>query len=93
MHKFNNNHVPNVFDDIIKNGKINIQRSFEAIVSILKNYSLNCTKFAISLPGPKLWKDVFYKEENNIQSLSLFQSKLKDTVKAYFSIVIGCYRL
>ena len=87
MHKFNNNHVSNVFDDIIKNGNINIQRSFKAIFSILKNYSLNCTKFAVSLPGPKLRNNVFYKEEKNIQYLSLFQSKLKDTVKTYF-----CYR-
>ena len=39
---------------------------------LYRKYSLNRTKFSIYLRGPKLWKDVLYKEENNIQSYSLF---------------------
>lgn len=51
------------------------------LISILEG--LNYTKFSISLREPKLRSDVLYKKEKNIQSYSLFQSKLNQ----------NCFRL
>ena len=39
-------------------------------------YSLNSTKYSISIHGPKLWND-FINKEKDIQSYSLFQKKIK----------------
>ena len=40
-------------------------------------YSLNSTKYSISIRGTKLWNDIINKEEKDIQSYSLFLKKIK----------------
>ena len=61
--------------------RLSLRLLFAAVLSILEG--LNYTKFSISLREPKLRSDVLYKKEKNIQSYSLFQSKLNQ----------NCFRL
>ena len=77
MHKFNNNQVPSIFYDITKKPQYKYPTKFSSNSFCIKKYSIKCCKFSISLRGPKLWNDVFYNEEKNIQSYSFFQNNLK----------------
>ena len=64
MHKFINNQIPSIFSDLIKTSDHKYPTNF----SQSSFYSLS-----ISIQGPKLWKDVFNKEDKDIQSDSRFQ--------------------
>ena len=77
MHKFNNNQVPSIFCDIIKKPQYKYPTKFSSDSFYIRKYSIKCCKFLISLLGPKLWNDVFYNEEKNIQSYSFFQNNFK----------------
>ena len=55
---------------------MNVLKTFQSSF-YLKNYSLNGTKYSISIRGPKLWNNVINKKEKDIQSYSLFQKKIK----------------
>ena len=72
MHKFINNQIPSIFNDFIKRPNHKYPTNFSQSSFYLKKYSLNSTKYSISLGGPKLWNDVINKEEQDIQSYSLF---------------------
>ena len=77
MHKFINNQIPSIFSDFIKRPNHKYPTNFSQSSFYLKRYSLNSTKYSISIRGPKLWNDVINKEEKDIQSYSLFQKKIK----------------
>ena len=77
MHKFINNQIPSVFSDFIKRPNHKYPTNFSQSRFYLKRYSLNSTKYSISIRGPKLWNDVINKEEKDIQSYSLFQKKIR----------------
>ena len=77
MHKFINNQIPSIFSDFIKRPNHKYPTNFSQSRFYLKRYSLNSTKYSISIRGPKLWNDVINKEEKDIQSYSLFQKKIK----------------
>ena len=77
MHKFTNNQIPSIFSDFIKRPNHKYPTNFSQSSFYLKRYSLNSTKYSISIRGPKLWNDVINKEEKDIQSYSLFQKKIK----------------
>ena len=73
MHKFINNQIPSIFSDVIKRPDHKYPTNFSHSRFYLKRYSLNSTKYSISIRGLKLWNDVINKEEEDIQSYSLFQ--------------------
>ena len=78
MHKFINNQIPSIFSDFIKRPNHKYPTNFSQSSFYLKRYSLNSTKYSISIRGPKLWNDVIdiiicY----DIQSYSLFQKKIR----------------
>ena len=77
MHKFVNNQIPSVFSDFIKRPNHKYPTNFSQSSFYLKRYSLNSTKYSISILGPKLWNVVINKEEKNIQSYSLFQKRIR----------------
>ena len=77
MHKFINNQIPSIFSDFIKIPDRKYPTNFPQSSFYLKRYSLNSTKYSISIRGPKLWTDVINKEKKDIQSYSLFQKKMK----------------
>ena len=77
MHKFINNQIPSIFSDFIKRPNHKYPTNFSQSRFYLKRYSLNSTKYSISIRGPKLWNDVINKEEKDIQSYSLFQRTIK----------------
>ena len=77
MHKFINNQIPSIFSDFIKRPNHKYPTNFSQSRFYLKRYSLNSTKYSISIRGPKLWNDVINKEEKDIQSYSLFQKNIK----------------
>ena len=77
MHKFINNQIPSIFSDFIKRPNHKYPTNFSQSRFYLKRYSLNSTKYSISIRGPKLWNDVINKEEKDIQSYSLFQKKIR----------------
>ena len=77
MHKFINNQIPSIFSDFIKRLNHKYPTNFSQSRFYLKRYSLNSTKYSISIRGPKLWNDVINKEEKDIQSYSLFQNKFR----------------
>ena len=77
MHGLINNQIPSIFSDLIKRTDHKYHTNFSQSSFYLKRYSLNSTKYSISIRGPKLWNDVINKEEKDIQSYSLFQKKIK----------------
>ena len=77
MHKFINNKIPSIFSYFIKKPNHKYPTNFSQSSFYLKRYSLNSTKYSISIRGPKLWNDVINKEEKDIQSYSLFQKKIR----------------
>ena len=77
MHKFINNQIPSIFSDFIKRPNHKYPTNFSQSSFYLKRYSLNSTKYHISICGPRLWNDLVNKEKKGIQSYSLFQKKIK----------------
>ena len=58
MHKFINNQIPSIFSDFIKIPDRKHPTNFPQSSFYLIRYSLNSTKYSISIRGPKLWNDV-----------------------------------
>ena len=81
MHKFINNQIPSISDDLIERSDHNYTRNFSQSAFCLKRYSLNRTEYSISMWEPKLWNDVINKEKKDIKSSSFFQKK-KINIKA-----------
>ena len=76
MHKFVNNQIPSIFSDFIKIPNHKYHTNFSQSSFYLKSYSLNSTKYSISIRGPKLRNDVTNREEKDIQCYSLFPKKI-----------------
>ena len=77
MHKFNNQETPRIFNDLIKKPVHKYPTNFSKSNFCLKNVSLNSTKYSISFCGPKLWNEILHKEEQELESYSLFQNRIK----------------
>ena len=75
MHKFINNQITSIFSDLLKRPDHKYPKNFSQSSFYLKRYSLNSTKYSISICRAKLWNGVIYKEEKDTQSYSLFQKK------------------
>ena len=71
MHKLINNQISSIFSGLIKRLDHKFPTNFSQSSFYLKRYSLNSTKYYISIRGPKLWNDIINKEEKDIQSYSL----------------------
>ena len=65
MHNFINNQIPSIFIDFIKRPNHKYPTNFSQSSFYLKRYSLNSTKYSISICGPKLWNYVINKEEKD----------------------------
>ena len=76
MHKFINKQIPSIFSHLIKRPHHNYPKNFSQSSFYLKRYSLNSRKFSVFIRGLKLWNDVIYEEEKDMQSYSLVKSKL-----------------
>ena len=74
MHKFNNQETPRIFNDLIKKLVHKYPTNFSKSNFCLKNVSLNSTKYSVSFRGPKLWNEILPKEEEELESYSLFQN-------------------
>ena len=66
-----------MFIDLIKRPDHKYPTKFSQSNFNLKRYSLNSTKYSISIREPKLWSDIINKEEKDNQCYSLFQKKIK----------------
>ena len=58
MHTFIKNQIPSIFSDLIKRPDNKYPTNFSQSSFYLKRYSLNSTKYSISIRGLKLWNDV-----------------------------------
>ena len=54
MHKFINNQIPSMFSYLIERPDHKYPTNFSQSSFYLKRYSLNSTKYSISIRGPKL---------------------------------------
>ena len=77
IHKLINNQIPSIFSDFIKRPDHNYPTNVLQSRFYLKRYSLNSTKYSVSIRGPKLWNDVINKKEKDIQSYSPFQTEIQ----------------
>ena len=77
MHNLIDNQISSIFSRVVKRPVHKYPRNFAKSSFYLKKYSLNGTKYYISIRGTKLWNDIINKEEKDIQSYSLFQKKIK----------------
>ena len=77
MHTFINNQIPSMFIGLLKRLDHKYPTKCSQSSFNLKSYSLNSTKYSISICEPKLWNDIINKEEKDNQSYSLFQKKIK----------------
>ena len=77
LRKFNSQETARIFNDMIKKPVHKYPTYFSKSNFCLKFFSLNSTKYSISFRGPKLWNEILYKEEKELESYSLFQNTLK----------------
>ena len=58
MHKFKNEQVPAVFNNLISQPRHKYPTKFSTLNYCLKKCSLTSTKYSISFRGPKLWNEL-----------------------------------
>ena len=68
MYKFNNKQTPRIFHDLTEEPAHQYPTQFSKTNFSLKKFSLG---------GPKIWNDFLTNEEKDMQSHSLFLSKIK----------------
>ena len=71
MHRLKNDNIPKIFTELIKKPKAKYPTKLKSSYTI-KLFSLSNMKYCISVPGPKLWNDLFQNEKKEIQSYSQF---------------------
>ena len=76
LHKFINNQIPSIFSDFISRSNHKYPTNFSQSSFYLKRYSLNSTKYSISIRGPKLWNDVINKKRKISNLILSFKRKL-----------------
>ena len=79
MHKFINNQIQSISGDPIKRPDHEYSANFSQSIFYLKRYSLNSTKYSISIRGTKLWNGVIYKVEKDIQRILSFKRNLNQS--------------
>ena len=77
MHKFNNNQIQSIVSDLIKRPDHKHPTNFSQSSFYFKIYSLNSTKYSISIRGPNYGMMLLIKKRKKTQSHSLFQKKIK----------------
>ena len=77
MYKFKNNQAPKVFNNVIEKPSHKYPTLFSEVIYKHKKFSLNSTKYSISIRGPKIWNELLTRDEKEIGSFSLFQKKKK----------------
>ena len=77
MYKFNNKQTPRIFHDLTEKPVHQYPNQFSKTNFSLKRFLLSTTKYSISYRGPKIWNDFLTNEEKEMQSNSLFLSKIK----------------
>ena len=77
MHNVSNQETPRIFNDLIKQPVNKYPTNFSKSNFCLNNVSFNSTKYSVSFRDPKLWNEILYKEEKELESYSLFQNKIK----------------
>ena len=90
MYKFKNNQTPKVFDDMFEKPSHKYPTRSLEVSYTYKKFSLNSSKYSISIRGPKIWNESITKDEKEINSFSLFQKYVKakllesDNERKYF---------
>ena len=90
MYKFKNNQTPKVFDDMFEKPSHKYPTRSSEVSYTYKKFSLNSSKYSISIRGPKIWNELITKDEKEINSFSLFQKYVKakllesDNERKYF---------
>ena len=90
MYQFQKYQAPKIFTMAFENPTHKYPTRFSETNFKYKKYSLTSTKHSISVRGPKIWNELLTKEENEIQSHSIFLRKIKtkllesDNERKYF---------
>ena len=90
MYKFKNNQTPKVFDDMFEKPSHKYPTRSSEVSYTYKKFSLNSSRYSISIRGPKIWNELITKDEKEINSFSLFQKYVKakllesDNERKYF---------
>lgn len=81
MHIFIHNQILSMFHDLVQRPDHKYLASFSNSSFYFRNYSLNSTRYSISILGSKSWKFFIKKEEKHIYSYFLFLRKIKSKQK------------
>ena len=77
MCKFNNKQIPRIFYDLVEKPVHQYSTQFAKTNFSLKKFSLNTAKYPISYRGPHIWNDFLINKVKEMQSHSLFLSRVK----------------
>ena len=81
---------PKVLDDMFEKPSHKYPTRSSEVSYTYKKFSLNSSKYSISIRGPKIWNELITKDEKEINSFSLFQKYVKakllesDNERKYF---------
>ena len=85
MQKFNSSQSPIIFNDLIEKLNRTSRKNFSDKNFILKEYSVNSSKYSVSVRGPKIWNKFLKKKDKmkkKIIYLTLLQKKKKKKIKS-----------
>ena len=82
MQKFNSSQSPIIFNDL--NEKLNrtSRKNFSDKNFILKEYSVNSSKYSVSVRGPKIWNKFLKKKDKMKEKNHLFNTPSKKKKKS-----------
>ena len=72
MYRLENSNIPTKFNGIVKKPEHKYPTIFSSLNYTLRKYSFTNSRFAILFRGPKLWNEILNKEEEGLESNTLF---------------------
>ena len=81
MQKFNSSQSPIIFNDLIEKLNRTSRKNFSDKNFILKEYSVNSSKYSVSVRGPKIWNKFLKKKDKMKEKSHLFNTPTKKKKK------------
>ena len=81
MQKFNSSQSPIIFNDLIEKLNRTSRKNFSDKNFILKEYSVNSSKYSVSVRGPKIWNKFLKKKDKMKEKNHLFNTPSKKKKK------------
>ena len=81
MQKFNSSQSPIIFNDLVEKLNRTSRKNFSDKNFILKEYSVNSSKYSVSVRGPKIWNKLLKKKYKIKKKNNLFNNPSKKKKK------------